>query len=137
MKIILGFIILLISVRAFSIPCDCDVFALTPLSGGSVKEAKLLITLEVEEYSRFSKVNYSNCRKSCVKEFGRTFYGEKLTQSLRDLTAQLISEGKIPSSCINQMQVKYPIKLKVRFGMKNLGVAEDLIEVINFDNQCF
>ncbi len=137
MKKLFGFIFFIFPISCFSIPCDCQLLFLPPLQGGLEQSLKLVKVFELEEYNRYSKINYKKCRSSCSKHFGSSFYGENLTQTLRDHSAQLISEGKLPFSCVGQTQLKFPIKLKAFLGDRNLGVVEDFIEVINYDKQCF
>lgn len=137
MKFFLGLSFLFFSFNSFSIPCDCKIFVGPPLIGSLHEGYKVLKVLEVEEFSVYSKRNFQKCRVSCVNEFGEYLGKNKLDQLLRDHTVQLLSEKKIGFSCVNQLNLKYPIKVKAELGSKNLGSIEDFIEVINYENRCF
>ncbi len=136
MRIFFG-IILLWSVNAIAMKCDCEVRVFSPTTGSYQLDSTPLKSYTLETYDSYRVKNQYRCRNLCLKTFEDDLPHERMSALLMIHSARLIREGVQGHNCTGLTTLKYPVRVKASLGKLNLGNVADQIYVVNHEEQCF
>jgi len=131
------FLISLWSMSAWSLSCDCEIQAHSPLTGPYKMGPKILEKYSLENFSGLSQKNIQNCQKLCLDEFHGEMPLNRLKALLITYSMELIEEKKLGFNCTGLTTLKYPVRVRAKLGSFNLGLVADMIQVVNHEEVCF
>ena len=137
LKINLLILCLAFPLKLFAIGCDCQVMALSPLTGSLAPSPHVLESYKLESFSKNTERSQVLCRESCLRKFQGEMSNQRLQQALLLLSKNLVNERAIGYSCTGLTTLKFPVRVKASLGRTGLGNVEDFIKVINFEESCF
>lgn len=130
-------LLLFVSMKAFAIGCDCEVWVSPPMTGSYQMRANNLKTYELEEYSSYSAKNQNACRNQCIKEFEKDMPVDRLNALLITYGQSLIQEGALGYNCTGLTTLKFPVRVKASLGQTGLGNVVDIVQVVTHEELCF
>lgn len=135
----LSFVVFLLmwSISAFAIHCDCDVIIFSPTTGSISMSPNYLKSYELDDFSNYSKKSQRACRAQCLEKYEKDMPTDRLRVLLTKYTEALISEGNLGYNCTGLTTLKFPVRVKARLGQLGLGNVSDSVEVINYEVPCF
>lgn len=137
MKVILIFILSLITANAFAIGCDCEVRIYSPITGSYKMSPNSFKTYELEEFSSYHVKNQIACRESCLKKFEDDMPSDRMNALLMSYAQSLISEGSVGYNCTGLTTLKFPVRVKASLGELGLGNVSDTVRVVTHEQLCF
>lgn len=137
MKLILTFILTILSVNAFALNCDCEVRIYSPITGSYKMSPNNFKTYELEEFSSYHVKNQRACRESCLKKFEEDMPSDRLNALLMSYAQSLITERSVGYNCTGLTTLKFPVRVKASLGRLGLGNVSDTIRVVNHEELCF
>jgi len=130
-------ILILFSVEAFAIGCDCEVRVYSPTTGSHRMASTSLKTYELEEFSTYSIRNQRMCRRLCLEQFEKDMPQSRLNALLLTYSQSLIDEKVLGYNCTGLTTLKYPVRVKASLGAIGLGNVANLVQVISHEELCF
>lgn len=137
MKLILTLFIGFLTVKAFAIPCDCEVRVHSPMTGSYQMKPSPFRVYTLEEYSTYSLRNQRDCRRSCAEKFQSDMPSDRLSALLLTYSQNLVDERAIGFNCTGLTTLKYPVRVKASLGNMGLGTVADFVHVVNHEELCF
>lgn len=137
MKLSLVVFLLISSMSAFAIHCDCEVIVFSPMTGSITMSPNYLKSYELDDFSNYSKKSQIECRRQCLEKYENDMPTDRLRALLSKYTEQLIDSGNLGYNCTGLTTLKYPVRVKARLGQLGLGNVSDTMEVINYEVPCF
>ncbi len=127
----------LVSLSAFAVECDCEVWVYTPLTGSKQIAPERLRKFELEEFNNYLVRNQHQCRRLCHERYLADLPSERLDAMLVTHAQDLIREEKLGFNCTGLTTLKFPVRVKAKLGGLGLGNVADVIQVVNHEQVCF
>jgi hypothetical protein len=137
MKLIFSLVLSLICLKAFALPCDCEVRVYSPITGSHQLPATSLKKYELEEYGSYSFNNQRSCRQRCLDKFQDDMPTARLNALLLVYGQNLINEKMLGYNCTGLTTLKFPVRVKASLGQLGLGNVADQVHVVNHEEICF
>lgn len=130
-------LLLLWSMNAFALRCDCEVRVSPPLTGSNQMDYTPLKKYTLETYDTYKVKNQYRCRDMCLRTFEDDLPSDRMKALLMLHSARLIKEGVLGYNCTGLTTLKYPVRVKASMGKLNLGNVIDQVYVVNHEEECF
>lgn len=123
--------------KAFAIPCDCEVQVYSPMTGPQESRPNVLKTYALEEYGSYSFKNQRECRAQCLRKYEEDMPSDRLHALLLTYGQSMIDQRILGYNCTGLTTLKFPVRVRAKLGSLGLGNVSDMIHVVNHEEVCF
>jgi hypothetical protein len=132
-----GFILLLWSSQVLADYCQCEVFAVAPLSVSKKVGSYSVGEFKTSYFGKYDAEAQKSCRSECQKESMREYDANFLREKLTPWMTQLIAGGAAGYNCTGLTDYKIPVRVSAKIGDYSLGLVHQSMVFLHYNRSCF
>ncbi len=128
---------LLTAVPAWATTCNCEVFAVTPLTASRQVDPFPLGKFKTNYYGDYKPESLNSCRKDCRLRAMEDYDGNALQEQLLPWTDSLVANRLAGYNCTGPTDFKIPVRVRALMGKVSLGLTHETMVFIHRERSCF
>ncbi len=128
---------LMAAVPAWATTCNCEVFAVAPLTASRQVDPFPLGQYKTNYYGDYKVESQASCRKDCRVTAMNDYDANYLREQLVPLTDLLVANSVAGYNCTGLTDFKIPVRVRARMGKVSLGLAYETMVFIHRKRSCF
>lgn len=129
--------ILTTSVSAWANYCQCQLYAVAPLSASNKTETHTIGELRGKYYGIVTARTARECRQDCAVLAQTKYDEETLQEKLTPWVDELVSSGLAGHNCTGPTSFKIPVRVRAVLENRSLGIARQEMIFIHRNRNCF
>ena len=125
------------AVPAWATTCNCEVFAVAPLTASRQVDTFPLGQYKTKYYGDYKVESQASCRKDCRATAMKDFDANVLREQLVPWTDRLVANRLAAYNCAGPADFKIPVRVRARMGKISLGLAHEAMVFIHRERSCF
>lgn len=128
---------LLIASPVWAFYCNCEVYAVSPLTSSEKSETHTIAEVKGRFYGLSDITAVRECRQDCALNAQADFDEDTLKTKLTPWVDELVDYKLAGFNCTGPTSFKVPVRVRAKLGERTLGIAREQIIFIHRNRSCF
>lgn len=122
---------------AWATTCNCEVFAVAPLTASQQVDPFPIGKYKTNYYGDYKAESLTACRKDCRLRAMEDYDANTLEERLAPWTDRLVANGLAGYNCTGPTDFKIPVRVRALMGKVSLGLTHETMVFIHRERSCF
>mgnify|MGYP003390277214 CR=1 FL=1 len=125
------------SVSAWASYCQCELYAVHPISASNKTEIHTIDRMQGKYYGIVNAATARECRQDCAALTQQEYTEEVLQEKLTPWVDELVNSGLAGYNCTGPTSFKVPVRVRATLQSRSLGIARQSMVFIHRNRSCF